>query len=87
MIGYKELPRERKGFLVTAKRFEKQPAIKKEASMTKEVVIENTILDRDDQLNLMAVILEQLGDFVLLDTPEFAYAKQKFTEIRAELGK
>ena len=91
-MGYDKLPRNRPknsdgstGMYVEKQMYQKQPDVKKESSKTKEVTIETTVLDRDGQLNLLATLVEQIGDSISLNTPEFAYAKTKFFQIKTIL--
>ena len=89
-MEYKKLPRERDGFLVQKQMYEKQPAIKKESSMIKEINIESTILDRDDQLNLMMATLNEVIVHLGLDvnpTPIVKTALDVKVAIEAELAK
>ncbi len=61
--------------------------VKVELSAYKEKEIVTKVLDRDDQLNMLALIIEQIGTHAGLDTAEFTLAKQKFAEIQAILAK
>ena len=53
-------------------------------AVKKDTIVSN--LSESDQMNLMATLVEQIGDLVMLDTPEFAYAKTKFAEIKTVLN-
>jgi len=55
-------------------------------SADKKEIIVKDILDVEDQLNLLALIVEQIGDSIALDTSEYTYAKAKFAEIKAVLN-
>lgn len=43
------------------------------------------VISLGSQLTLLGVLIQQLGDKVGLNTPEFTLAKQKFSEIQAIL--
>ena len=73
-------------FLLEPVTYTKQLEVKKKSSAEKEIKIVSEVLDRDDQLNLMARIIEQIGDLIGLDTPEFQYAKIKFAQIEEVLS-
>lgn len=45
-----------------------------------------TMIDEGSQLTMLAVLVEQLGDMVGLDTPEFTQAKQVFAGIKSVLA-
>ena len=85
-MGYKKLPRERRGFLVEKQKFEKEPIVKQESSKIKEETIEQTIFDIDSQLNTLALIVMQLAEQSNLNTPEYLSAKQAFIEIQGVLN-
>jgi len=62
------------------------PDIVQDASAVKKETIVTEILDEADQLNLLAVLVEQIGDSIGLATPEFIQAKVEFDKIRKVLG-
>ena len=67
-----------------------KPITKKKASAEKEIIINNTIADRDDQLNLMAsTIMEILVHLGLTSnpTPSIQLAIDTFEAIQVELNK
>ena len=51
-----------------------------DAKAAKKTAIETTVLSRADQLNTLALLVQQLGDSAGLDTPEYTEAKAKFAE-------
>ena len=51
-------------------------------SAEKKDEIVSNILSEGAQLTLLAILVEQIGDSVGLDTPEFAYAKQEWLKIK-----
>ena len=53
-------------------------------ALKKDTIV--TILSESDQMNLLALVVEQIGDAIGLDTPEFTYAKQEFAKIKAVLN-
>lgn len=58
-----------------------------DASAVTKATIVATILSESDQLNILATLVEQLGEMVGLDTVEFNTAKGDFTKIKAEIAK
>ena len=56
-------------------------------SAIKKNNIVTEILSEGKQLTLLGTLVEQIGDKLGLDTPEFIYAKQEFNKIREELAK
>lgn len=61
------------------------PEHKDTSALRKEEIITN-ILSESDQLNLLAIIVEQIGDRIALSTPEYTYSKQEFAKIKQVLG-
>ena len=55
-------------------------------SAIKKDTIVNGILSEGAQLTLLGILVQQLGEKVGLDTPEFTYAKQEFAKIQAVLN-
>ena len=55
-------------------------------SAIKKDTIVNGILSEGNQLTLLGTLVEQIGDKIGLDTPEFAYAKAEFAKIKAVLN-
>lgn len=54
------------------------------AANKKEAII--NILSESDQLNMLATVLEQIGDAIGLDTPEFTAAKSYYASIKDVLN-
>ena len=86
----KKLDRKRNGFLVEKPKYIEVPEVKKASSAKKKIKITTEILDEDDQLNLLAANVEEMGEFLKtlgFQSELFEYSKIKFAEIRAVLEK
>lgn len=66
--------------------YTKAPEVKKKKSAEKEVKIVTEILDKDDQLNLIASLIEEYLDSVGYESDMYTYAKSKFANIRNVLA-
>ena len=60
-------------------------AIVEKSAIKKEAIV--TMITEGSQLTLLGTLVEQIGDKVGLDTPEFTQAKAIFNGIRNELNK
>ncbi len=56
-----------------------------DSSNKKEKIVK--ILDEGNQLTLLGTVLEQVGDSLGIDTPEFIELKSIYSSIRTELGR
>ncbi len=61
-----------------------QDTIKNKSAQKKDKIVQ--IIDEGDQLTLLAILIEQIGEKVGLDTPEFTQAKQVFSQIKGILS-
>ena len=57
-----------------------------QSALRKDKIV-GSIISEGAQLSLLGTLVEQIGDKVGLDTPEFTYAKDIFEQIKAALGK
>jgi len=73
------------GALRTKRKIFEHAEIKDVSAERKEEIV-STVLKEEDQINLLAVIVEQIGDSIGLDTPEYNYAKVEFAKIKTILG-
>ena len=73
-------------FLLEPVTYTKQLEVKKKSSAEKEIKIVSEILDKDDQLNLMATLIEEYLDSVGYESNMYTYAKSKFADIRNVLA-
>ena len=67
------------------KRFKAKEILDDDAVIKATIVA--TILSESDQLNLLATLVEQIGEMVGLNTTEYNTAKGNFTKIKAEIAK
>jgi hypothetical protein len=59
--------------------------VKGKSAQKKQEIID--MISEGNQLTMLAVILEQIGDKVELDTPEFTQMKELFANIKTVLAK
>lgn len=59
--------------------------IKDKTAKKKQEVLD--LISTGSQLNMLALLIEQIGDAINLDTPEFQEAKATFAEIKRILSK
>jgi len=81
--------------MLEQKKISKNGIVKKEVKFIKEDLTQETaikkqkildIISEGSQLTLLGLLIEQIGEKIELDTPEYTYAKEVFVKIQEVLN-
>ena len=75
---------EKRGALYSKKTVYAEDEILNTSAQKKQAIVD--MMDEGSQLTMLAIVVEQIGDAIALNTPEFTAAKAQLAEIKNVLG-